>query len=303
MRVVLATNEPWGTYHAAPLVDAAVEAGVELIQWVPDLERVPGDTKVAVSDKRSVLTTADLVVVNGLFTEHTLAAATAAEEASVPLFLSELAYLRAVPSTRRFSFTAVQATSYATTPVIGIHGRVSHSQVEVVGWPSLDQLPARQTQPGLIVGLTHVSEPTATGGHHKGDEHDLLYRSLEGLEQAGYEVIVRRHPRERSDRWSRWPTCDSCSTAEALCQAELVVGLAATPAFYTAAYQIPFLGILSPRIPDYIASCVTPLDWESDLLQLAEQAEPLSVEHREWICGPIGGAAERMVGGWLAAVS
>ena len=63
-RVLVATNEPWGTYHAQPLLAEAQPRGWELVQVVPDLSQIkPGDP-VRVATLNDV-PQADLLVVNG----------------------------------------------------------------------------------------------------------------------------------------------------------------------------------------------------------------------------------------------
>lgn len=303
MRVVVATNEPWGTYHCEPLVTPAAEADVELVQWVPDLDHLPVNRQVEAAADIAIVVEADLVVVNGLFSDHTRQAADFALEHGVPLCLSELAFLRAQRALPKRTFALVQANSPATALAVGIHSDMAPSAVEVVGWPALDTLPERVIGERQVVALTGVSKPTVTGGHHQGDEHEMLFAALISLEAEGYEIAVRRHPRETDERWSRWQLREDCTTAEALNDAALVVGLAGTPAFYTAAYQIPFLGIVSAGLPDYLASAITPLERADDVVRLAQTAPSVSEAQREWICGPIGGAAERMISGWFVAAS
>jgi hypothetical protein len=299
MRVIIATNEPWGVYHCAPLVKEARDLGVDLVQWVPDKEHLPSTVEVEIETDFKVIREADLVVVNGLFSDHTLSAAALAREADVPLCLSELAYLRAIPSSQRHLFDLVQANSPATAVAVGIHSETAPEKVSIVGWPGLDNLPSRKIKSGLVVALTGVSQQTITGGNHEEDDHTLLFNSLVKLESEGYEISVRRHPRETNECWERWTLRDSGTTAAALSDAELVIGLAGTPAFYTAAYGIPFLGICSLGLPDYIASCVYPLTDANQVLELASSARPISSAHKDWVCGPIGEAATRMIEGWL----
>ncbi|MFJ8818392.1 hypothetical protein [Amycolatopsis thermoflava] len=63
-RVLIATNEPWDTYHVKPLLTEAARRGWRLTQLVPDLSRItPGDlVPVATPDTAP---RADLLVVTG----------------------------------------------------------------------------------------------------------------------------------------------------------------------------------------------------------------------------------------------
>ena len=63
-RVLIATNEPWGTYHAAPLLPEARRLGLEVVQLVPDRSGIkPGDpVPVATLDENPQ---GDLLVVTG----------------------------------------------------------------------------------------------------------------------------------------------------------------------------------------------------------------------------------------------
>jgi hypothetical protein len=62
--VLLATNEPWGTYHAQPLPAEAARRGWELVQLVPDRSRILPTDPVTVATLDDV-PPADLLVVNG----------------------------------------------------------------------------------------------------------------------------------------------------------------------------------------------------------------------------------------------
>jgi hypothetical protein len=43
LRVVVATNEPWGTYHSRLLLEETKRRGWELVQLVPDASEIRGD--------------------------------------------------------------------------------------------------------------------------------------------------------------------------------------------------------------------------------------------------------------------
>jgi len=298
MRVVLATNEPWGTYHAEPLVDAAAAAGIELTQWCPDRKHLPSWPRVTVETDPAVLARADLVAVNGLLAEHTLAAARAARTAGVPLGLVELAYLSMRPAPERFDFAQVLCTSAATLPVAGVHSGVAPGAVEVVGWAGLDRLPARAAEPGLALVLSTVSAPTVTGGNASSDSARLYDAAVE-LRAAGWQVIVRPHPREQLSRWDGFALDQGATPAVTLARAQIALGVVGTTAYYTAALGVPLLGIVGTHCPDYLASLATALD-DDVVADQAERARPVSAEHAAWVVGPVGGAAQRVCARWLS---
>jgi hypothetical protein len=55
-RVLLATNEPWGTYHAQPLLAEGARRGWELMQLVPDRSRITPTDPVPVATLNAVVT-------------------------------------------------------------------------------------------------------------------------------------------------------------------------------------------------------------------------------------------------------
>lgn len=304
MRILLATNEPWGTYHATPLVAAARRRGIELVQWCPTIDdRVPRATTVQVTGTPEAIALADLVIVNGLASSHTHAAVAGAVQAGVPICLTELAYLFSNPPASVPNWSRVLAASPASAPVLGVCAGVRPGDVTVCGHPLLDELPARAPETDRIVALTTVSESSETGGGAP-DANALLFDSLLELERLGLEITVRTHPREPEDRWAvHWPVNEDASTAIAISRASCVVGVAGTAVLYTTALGVPFVAVVPEWLPDYLRSAVVALDAPHSIGTPVDQASAISPSHRDWICGPIGGAVECVLDAWLSCGS
>ena len=93
-RVLVATSEPWGTYHIENLLDEAEIAGREIALVVPDRSQIaPGDPVPTVTLDEAAGWGADLLVVNSANDWPTRVAASLPD---LPVAASSLAYLTPV---------------------------------------------------------------------------------------------------------------------------------------------------------------------------------------------------------------
>ncbi|MGH3587664.1 MAG: hypothetical protein ACRDQ0_15210, partial [Pseudonocardia sp.] len=89
LRVLIATNEPWGTYHAEPLLPEIRRRGWTLTQLVPDRSEIDADEPVPVATVDAA-PDADLLVVTGA---GDWPADCVARLPDLPVVASSLAYL------------------------------------------------------------------------------------------------------------------------------------------------------------------------------------------------------------------
>lgn len=204
-RVLVATNEPWGTYHVKPLLAEAARRGWRLTQLVPDYTGItPGDPVPVATPGDAP--PADLLVVTGT---ADWPADCVARFPRLPLVASSLSYQKPVEAPRAKEIRPRRVTSSSAA-----EGRAfatylgTHKNIRIVGSPQTDGLPPRAPEPDLVLVLTSVTHPDSTGGAAPGTE--LLLAATEKLAAAGKRILVGPHPGRtarsgtgtRSARWA-----------------------------------------------------------------------------------------------------
>ncbi|MFI7641451.1 hypothetical protein [Nonomuraea sp. NPDC049400] len=299
-RVLIATNEPWGTYHVAPLLPEARRQGWEVTQLVPDLSGIkPGDPVPVVTLDR--VQDADLLVVTGA---GDWPAECAARFRRLPLIASSLAYQLPVEAPRAKEFRdrlrAITASSPAEAKVFDDY-LGTRRPITVVGTPQTDDLPRHAPEPGTVLVLTSVTRSSSTGGSAPGTE--LLLAAAERLAAAGKHILVGLHPREDRSLWERYEI-SSVPSVQASARAEAAIGIPGTVFPVVAAVGVPLVGCTDPRlqIPEYLLSvCSHTITAADQALQAVTEAKPVSREVLYEAVGPVGGSARRLLKVWRKA--
>ncbi|MGP4020658.1 hypothetical protein [Saccharopolyspora sp. 5N708] len=301
VRVLIATNEPWGTYHVEPLLAEAARRRWQLTQLVPDFSQIAPDDPVptAVPDAAGH---ADLLVINGA---EDWPADCAARFRRLPLVASSLAYLDPVEAARakqvRPRLRAITSSSPAESRAFGEY-LGTHRKIQVVGSPQTDALPQRAPEPGLVLVLTSVTHDDDTGDAAPGTE--LLLAAAEQLQAAGKRILVGLHPREDPALWSRYEISDVPSL-QASARAEAAIGIPGTVFPLIAAVGTPVVGCTDPAltVPDYLLSvCSTTIDDPAKALSAVDKAQLPDQKTLADAVGPIGGSANRLLNTWSRAI-
>ncbi|MEV0650829.1 hypothetical protein AB0I28_36805 [Phytomonospora sp. NPDC050363] len=296
-RVLIATNEPWGTYHVKPLLAEARRLGWELVQLVPDLSGIkPGDpVPVATLDAAP---RADLLIVTGA---GDWPADCAARLHRLPLAASSLAYQLPVEAPRAHEFRsrlrAVTASSPAEAKVFDDY-LGTRRRITVVGTPQTDDLPRHAPEAGTVLVLTSVTRSDGTGGSAPGTE--LLLDAAESLAAAGKHILVGLHPREDRTLWERYEI-STVPSVQAAARAEAAIGIPGTVFPVVTALGVPLVGCVDPRlaIPDYLLSvCSGTIDAAGDAVSAVASARPVSRDVLYEAVGPVGGSARRLLKVW-----
>jgi hypothetical protein len=297
LRVLVATNEPWGTYHVRPLLAEAAGRGWEITQLVPDYAGIaPGDPVQVATPADAP--DADLLVVTGA---GDWPADCAAHFRRLPVTASALAHHQPVEAPRAHElrrrvrlFTASSAAEgRAFAQYFG-----TRRPVRVVGSPQTDGLPPRRPEAGLVLVLTSVTHPDATGEAAPGTE--LLLASAEKLAAAGKRILVGLHPREDRSLWDRYEISDVPSVT-ASARAEAAIGIPGTVFPLVAAVGTPPVGCVDPelRVPDYLlAVCSSTLADPGAALAAIEGARLPDADILADAVGPVGGSTARLLDAW-----
>lgn len=300
VRVLIATNEPWGTYHVQPLLAEAGRRGWQLIQLVPDFSHISPDDPV-----RTVLPgaapRADLLVITGV---DDWPADCAARFRRLPLAASSLAYLEPEEAPRahevRPRLRTITSSSPAESRAFGEY-LGTRREIELVGSPETDELPQRAPEPDLVLVLTSVTHADDTGAAAPGTE--LLLAAARRLQAAGKRILVGLHPREDPELWSLYEISDVPSV-QAAARAEAAIGIPGTVFPQVAAVGTPVVGCTDPAltVPDYLLSvCSSTIDDAAQAVSAVEKAELPDPETLADAVGPVGGSAHRLLNAWSGA--
>jgi hypothetical protein len=301
-RVLIATNEPWGTYHVEPLLAEARRRGWTLTQLVPDRSEIDADEPVPVAVS-GAFPEADLLVVTGA---GDWPADCLARLPDLPVVASSLAYLPAQEAPRagevRARVRAATASSLAEAAAfranLGLPG-----DVRIVGSAQTDDLPARAPEPGTVLILTSVTRADATGAAAPGAR--LLLDSARLLADAGKRVVVGLHPREDRALWSGYEI-SPVRSLQASAGADVAIGIPGTVFPLVAAVGTPLVGCVDAalEIPDYLRGvCSVLIDDPGAAVPAVGQVRPLAPDALAAAVGPIGGSASRLLDAWGEAVA
>ena len=294
-RVLIATNEPWGTYHVKPLLAEAARRGWRLTQLVPDYSQIAPDDPVPVATPADA-PRADLLVVTGA---GDWPADCVARFRRLPVVASSLAYQQPVEAPRakeirpRLSTSSSPAEGRAFTVYLG-----TRRPIRIVGSPQTDDLPVRAPEPDLVLVLTSVTYPDSTGGAAPGTE--LLLAAAEKLAAAGKRILVGLHPRENRDLWDQYEI-SSVGSVAASARAEAAIGIPGTVFPLVAAVGTPLVGCTDPAltVPDYLlAVCSSTIDDAGQTVTAVENAHLPDTATLADAVGPIGGSARRLLNAW-----
>ncbi|MDT0345234.1 hypothetical protein [Streptomyces litchfieldiae] len=297
LRVLVATNEPWGTYHVRPLLAEAARRRWQITQLVPDYAGVaPGDPVPVATPADAP--EADLLVVTGA---GDWPADCAAHFRRLPLIASALAYQRPIEAPRarelRRRIRLFTASSAAEGRAFSAYFG-TRRPVRVVGSPQTDGLPPRRPEPGLVLVLTSVTHPDATGDAAPGTE--LLLAGAEKLAAAGRRILVGLHPREDRSLWDRYEI-SAVPSVTASARAEAAIGIPGTVFPLVAAVGTPLVGCADPElsVPDYLLSVCssTITDPGAAVAAVAEARLPDPATLADAV-GPIGGSTARLLDAW-----
>ncbi|HEY3684652.1 MAG TPA: hypothetical protein VGL93_16580 [Streptosporangiaceae bacterium] len=306
-RVLVATNEPWGTYHVQPLLAEAARRRWRLTQLVPDLSQIAAGDPVPVATLDDLLAgphgrrhpdAYDLLVVAGA---DDWPLECAARLRHLPMAASSLAYLGPdeAPGARRLRGRLRVITSSSAAESRAFAGYLgTRRRIRVVGSPQTDGLPARAPEDGLALVLTSVTHPDATGAAAPGTE--LLLASAARLADAGWHILVGLHPREDRTLWERYEIADVPSVT-ASARAQVAIGIPGTVFPLVAAVGTPVVGCVDPalNVPKYLLDvCSSTISDAAEATTAATGAYLPSADVLADAVGPIGGSAARLLSAW-----
>jgi hypothetical protein len=299
VHIVISTAEPRGAYHLEPLYQSMMLASPRFTHLVPYPEPLQGLAWSNVSSDPAVLESADLVVVTGGgFTAWTELVARRADELNKPWIVSELAYGSRPDGVERPHPHAVSAMSRAGAELFSAYHGVDVDDVVITGIPLLDNLPTWRPEPKRALILSSVDTATR-------DPDNVLRTLATRLVSEGWDVVVRTHPREDREPWSSFRLDASLTPAHAASSATVVIGYPGSAHPICAAIGVPTVAVApTPELyaalpPAHCAIIPTWVERPDDLDTTSLLAS--SSATIEYVCGPIGGSAQRLVDFWISS--
>ena len=296
-RVLVATNEPWGTYHVKPLLAEAARRGWQLTQLVPDYTQItPGDPVPVATPGDAPR--ADLLVVTGAG-DWPADCVARFRRWRLPVVASSLAYQQPVeaPRAKEIRPRLITSSSAAEGRAFGAY-LGTRRRIRIVGSPQTDDLPRRVPEAGLVLVLTSVTYPDSTGGAAPGTE--LLLTATEKLAAAGKRILVGLHPRENRDLWDQYEI-STVGSVPAAARAEAAIGIPGTVFPLVAAVGTPLVGCVDPAltVPDYLlAVCSSTIGDAGQAVAAVDGAHLPDPATLADAVGPVGGSARRLLNAW-----
>lgn len=298
--VLVATNEPYGSYHIESLLDHVEQEGGRIALVSPDLDHAADDGVEVVTLEQAEDWGADLLVVNGA-TEWP---ATVVEELDdLDVVASSLAYLtpEEAPDAAivRERLVGATAQSLDEAEVFAAHLGIDVADIEIVGNPQLDGLPEYNPEPGTVLIATSVTHPDETGGAAPGTE--LLLETAAALEAQGYHIRVGLHPREDRSLWEQYEIAEE-GTIMAATSAEVVVGIPGSIFPQVAAVGAPLVAIMDPElnVPEYLLDLAAQAYDVDAAVAAVEEGWTPDASELEAVVGPVDGSAERLWDYWMS---
>ena len=292
MLVLLATAEPFGVYHLAPVfAHAAPPAGVSFVHLLPYPDVVQGAAAVRSLADFSLLARADLLVLcGGGFSPWLELLARHAAMIGLPLCYTQLARRGSVvptglPVRRATVWTELEADFFAEV--------FPAADLRVVGNPILDEPRAPLSRvPGslLVISTANPAVP---------DPQLRLPRLAADLAAEGRVVRVRLHPRETGEPWEGVECLRAGSFAAQVDAADLVVAYDGSLPLLAAARGAR---VCCFSAPERASSDPLPLlhrVYDEVSVRAALHGLPtISPEALTPFVGPFPGAAQRIMQAW-----
>jgi hypothetical protein len=303
MKVVIATAEPRGSYHLAPLSRAVNESDAVFTHLVPYPEPTQGYPYVQVSSDTSVLDDADRVVVTGgTLSAWTELVAREANSREIPVIYSELSW---TTGKRHHSLPRLSAVS-ALTPsgassVANVLG-ADRESVFITGIPALDDAPPRSAEPGSVLVLSTIDAPSK-------DPAMVLRNAAALLRDSGVKVRVRCHPREDPALWAGFEIVANETQVVSASRASVVIGYPGSAHVLAAAVGAPVVSVetssylaavLSPEEKSLMSATVSSVDEVLEAVRNPVSPSPAAIES---VVGPVGDASRSMVSFWTRPIS
>lgn len=300
MHIVIATAEPRGSYHLVPLHQAMMLSSSRFSHLVPYPEALQGEPWSSVASDANILGSADLVVITGGgFSAWTELVARRAEELNLPWVISELSYGSRPDGVTRPQPLALSAMSRAGAALFAEYHGVEVGEVVVTGTPLLDNLPIWRPTHKRALLLSSVDAALR-------DPRNVLREIASRLVKERWDVVVRTHPREDRAYWDGFNLDYSPTPALAAQTASIVIGYPGSAHPICAAIGVPTVAVVTT--PELFAAlppahCAIIPTWIEDADELDTSSLSASNEATiEYICGPIGGSAQRLLDFWSSSV-
>lgn len=292
--IIVVTSEPSANYHLKYFTEGDAK---HLLHLVPSVGEVKQSSLVPISSHIDDVKKADLLVVaGGSVSEWCEHVASIADNSLVPVVFSELAYVKTEPEEFPYpNFVAASSVSKYGEFKLGSYLKDDGLNVTVTGHPMFDVLPEWKPVDGKVLVVSSV---------FKKDAGVELKNSVRVLEESGYDVVVRPHPKEHDDVWRGFKVSHVDSLLDDVASASFVVGVPGTAFSAALALNVPAVAVdgstMDDTLPEYRQ--VFPYVDSSSIVDAVKHPQVVSDEVKDFIVGPVGGSGVRLMEFWKSFV-
>jgi hypothetical protein len=299
VRIVIATAEPRGAYHIAPLYNEMKKCVASFTHLTPYPEAVQGKPWEDTSSEIDRIAKSDKVILaGGGYSAWTELVAHFAKKLGKEVIITELALGCDTDDRRKVTPDSATAISVASSCYLASYYGIDQMKIEITGTPLLDNLPIWRPKKKRVLFLS-------TSDSIRRDPDQLLKKIALHYRKDNWDVVVRTHPREDLSQWNEFELDKSENFLKAASSAEMVIGYPGTPLPITAALKVPVYGVIpnkemSQVILEPFNQLIT--GWISSVAQiddLKNQPNQIEDSNLEKILGPIGNSATRIINNWL----
>jgi hypothetical protein len=238
-RILVATGEPWGVYHSAPL---RKHYGPPVHQIVPT-DAVDGES-LTLADV--IAGAGDILLISG---SGPWPAQVALALTGTKTFAVRLAYLGANPNPDTPTVDRFWASTPNHAEELANEFMTVAEMVEVTPYPWEPERLVYDPAPLSVLLITSVSEADRTGG--SATEANRILNAAGKVLAEQFDVIVALHPRENPAHWAGF-TLAKNGTMPAASTAAVVVAVAGTVIEPVHQLGAPIVMIPAPGVPEHI---------------------------------------------------
>jgi hypothetical protein len=251
VKLVIATAEPYGSYHLRGFRQLFDNSPHEFVHLIPYDEQTQGEPVIPTTGETDCIFDADrIIITGGCFSPWTLSLSFLANQLNIPVYFSELAF---VPlDVLDFAPPAISKASVFGSKSGGTISRVMNvawENITLTGSVHTDDVPQGNSFPSPASvdeaqneGMKTIVIATTDNYQNVDPENELLTTAT-ALQSQGYRVVVSLHSRivDSSD-WEGFEIVHGV-TKNLIAASHAVVGYIGTTAQTTASLHIPFVAL------------------------------------------------------------
>ena len=295
--ICVATAEPGGMYHLSFMSTLPDDRLSKYTHLVPVGETLYGRETVQTTTDFEVLKNAERVVIaGGGWSEWTLKITNLAKQLKKPVYYSELSHLPSGEWGKDIKVDGLSALSPDGAASLAGAFKTPVEHILITGNPLFEGLRG-ETEDDLAVFL---SRPEL----EREDPEKVFERSARALQNLGWRVVIRCHPRENLSTWEGFETSQGGEVINLLSRAGLVFGYPGS-AHVLAGVLVgkvicidPYLKHVVNFSPAWVETFTPICRTVDEVIRQVDTGGAVDLEKLEHLAGPRTGGVERITRFW-----